>query len=528
MSDIRKLPVGIQDFEDLRAGNYVYVDKTRYLHRLVKMGNPFFMGRPQRFGKSLLLSTMKAYFEGKKHLFEGLAIAELEKEWTKHPVIYIDLNQADYRNKKDLHDALNSILGEYEEKWNVKSKEGEYSLRFKNIITSAYDRTGQRVAVLVDGYDKPMTDTMGDSEAYKDIHIFLCGFYGLLKSMGGYLCFEYLTGVTKFTNHDIFSGLNHLNDVSTYDRFSGICGITEQELLDNFKPEIELLAKRKELTAEQALAEMKKRYGGYLFAEEGENVYNPFSVLSAFSECNFGSYWIETETLDVLARQVERSGMDIMKLDGDTMISRDQLRNYRPGVTSLVPLLFQSGYLTIKSSYRRLEAYILGFPNEEVKYGFLERLLPAYLPKWNTNETFSMTAFAEEVLAGNAENFMTMLRACIVSVSCDFPETENGNERYCQKIFYIIFSLAGQFIDMEVKSSDWFADVVKTEVKTENAIYVFGFKTDDKAAAEDALAQIESKGHSVPDTADHRRRIKIGVEFSVKEGGIKRWLVVSG
>jgi hypothetical protein len=467
---------------------------------------------------------MKAYFEGKKHLFEGLAIAELEKEWTKYPVIYIDLTQTEYRNEKDLHDALNSILSKYEEEWNVKSVERKHSLRFKNVITAAHKETKQKVAVLVDEYDKPLIGTMDDFNVHDDIRIALRGFYGVLKSMDEYLRFLCLTGVTKFSKLSVFSDLNQPDDISMDESYAGICGITGRELLDNFKPEIKLLAKRQKMTVKQALAEIKKRYDGYRFASEGEDVYNPFSVLKTLSKRKFDSYWFETGTPNMLARQVRRSGMDILKLDGDTVVSAARLRDYRPGETSLVPLLFQSGYLTVKSYNRRLDAYTLGFPNEEVKYGFLEQLLPAYLPKWNTEETFSVMAFVEEVLAGNVNEFMTLLRAYFASISYDLLKKENKNERYYQMIFYMIFSLAGQFVDTEVKSAGGRADAV---VKTENAIYVFEFKMDDKATAEDALDQIENKGYSIPYTADHRKIVKIGVEFSVKEGGIKRWKAVS-
>jgi hypothetical protein len=374
--------------------------------------------------------------------------------------------------------------------------------------------------VLVDEYDKPLIGTMDDFNVHEDIRIALRGFYGILKGMDAYLRFLFLTGVTKFSKLSIFSDLNHPNDISLDESYTGICGITERELLDNFQPEIASLSERWEITGEQALAEMKKRYDGYRFAPAGEDVYNPFSVLKTFSKRMFGSYWFETGTLDMLARQVKRSGMDILKLDGDIVVSASSLTDYRPGETSPVPLLFQSGYLTVKSYNQRLDAYTLGFPNEEVKYGFLDRLLPAYLPKWNTNETFSVMAFVQEVLAGNVENFMTMLRAYFASISYDLLEKENKNERYYQMIFYMIFSLAGQFVDTEVKSAGGRADAV---VKTDNAIYVFEFKMDDKATAEDALAQIESKEYSIPYIADHRRTVKIGVEFSVAEGGIKCW-----
>jgi hypothetical protein len=522
MTIIRKLPIGIQSFEDLRTGNYVYVDKTQYLYRLVTMGKPYFLGRPRRFGKSLFLSTLKAYFEGKKHLFEGLAIAELEKDWTEYPVIYIDFNKAAYTSLQTLHNVLNHILHEHEKKWGIDAKESEYSLRFENLIKTAYEKTGQKVVVLVDEYDKPLLGTMDNFDVHEDSRIALRGFYGVLKSMDTYLRLVFLTGVTKFSKISIFSDLNQLNDISMDESCAGICGITERELLDYFQPEIESLAERQKMTKEQAVAKLKKHYDGYRFAPDSEDVYNPFSVLNAFSKRMFGSYWFETGTPNVLARQVKLSGMDILKLDRETAVSATKLKDYRPGETNLIPLLFQSGYLTVKSYNPLLDAYTLGFPNEEVKYGFLDHLLPAYLPKWNINDTFSVVVFMQEVLAGNVEEFMTMLQAYYASIPYDLLHKDDKNERYYQMIFYLLFTLTGQFVETEVKSSKGRADAV---VKTENTIYVFEFKMDDKATAEDALAQIDDKDYPIPYLADHRRLVKIGVEFSVENGGIKRWAI---
>ena len=522
MSAIRKLPIGIQDFEDLRTNNYVYVDKTQYLYRLVTMGKPYFLGRPRRFGKSLFLSTLKAYFEGRRHLFEGLFIAGHETEWEEYPVVYIDFNKAAYTSLQTLHNVLNHILSDYEKRWGIEPGEREYSLRFENIIRRRYEQTGRKVVVLVDEYDKPLIGTMDDFNVHEDIRVALRGFYGVLKSMDACLRFVFLTGVTKFSKISIFSDLNQLTDISMNENYAGICGITERELVYNFLPELESLAERREMTQAQVLAEMKKRYDGYRFASESEDVYNPFSVLNTFHSRMFGSYWFETGTPNVLARQIKNSGLDILKLENEITVSASGLKDYRPGETSLVPLLYQSGYLTVKSYNPLLDAYTLGFPNEEVKYGFLDQLLPAYLPKWNTNDTFSVVAFMQEVLAGNVETFMTMLRSYYASIPYDLLKKEDKNERYYQMIFYLLFTLAGQFVETEVKSSRGRADAV---VKTENAIYVFEFKMDDKATAEAALAQIEDKGYPIPYVADHRRLVKIGVEFGVEDGGIKRWLI---
>ena len=522
MSTIRKLPIGIQDFEDLRTNNYVYVDKTQYLYHLVTMGKPYFLGRPRRFGKSLFLSTLKAYFEGKKHLFEGLAIAEMEKDWTEYPVIYIDFNQAAYTSLQTLHNVLNHILKEYEEKLGIESREQEYSLRFAKVIRTAYEKTGKKVVVLVDEYDKPLIGTMDNLDVHEDIRIALQGFYGILKSMDAYLRLVFLTGITKFSKISIFSDLNQVSDISMDERYAGICGITERELSDYFQPEIESLSKRHKITTKQALAEMKKRYDGYRFAPDSEGIYNPFSVLNALGSRHFGNYWFETGTPSMLAQRVKSENLNPRDFDGDIAMSSAGIKDYRPNETSIIPLLYQSGYLTIRSYNPMFDIYTLGFPNQEVKYGFLDHLLPTYLPKWNKNYTFSVVAFMQEVLAGNVEKFMIMLQAYYASIPYNLLNKEDKDERYFQMIFYLLFTLTGQFIETEVKSSRGRADAV---VKTENAIYVFEFKMDENATAEAALAQIDDKGYPIQYVADNRQIVKIGVEFSISEGGIKRWLI---
>ena len=522
MSYKRKLPIGIQNFEKLRTDNYVYVDKTQYVYDLAQTSAPYFLGRPRRFGKSLFLSTLRAYFEGKKHLFEGLAIAELEKEWTVHPVINIDMNRAPYKSLQTLERVLNHILSGYEKCWNVASGESEYSLRFENVIKAAYEETKQKVVVLIDEYDKPLLGTMDDFNVHEDIRVTLRGFYGILKSMDKYLRLVFLTGVTKFSKISIFSDLNQPNDISMNKLFSGICGITQPELEKYFAPELDGLAEETGKTREETLAEMKRNYDGYRFAGKGEDVYNPFSVLNAFYSGTFGKYWFETGTPNILVRKVKSSGINILKLENEMKVSADGIKDYRPGETSLTPLLYQSGYLTIKSYNPQLDIYMLGYPNEEVKYGFMDHLLPAYLPKWKTSDDFSVAAFIEEVLVGNVDKFMTILRAYYASIPYDLLKKEDKDERYYQMIFYLLFKLIGQFVETEVKSATGRADAV---VKTENAIYVFEFKMDENATAEDALAQIDDKGYPIPYSADHRRVVKIGVEFGVKDGGVKRWLI---
>jgi len=382
----RKMPVGIQDFEKLRTTNYMYVDKTMCVYNLVQEYRPYFLARPRRFGKSLFLSTLKAYFLGKKELFEGLAIAELEKDWIQYPVFYIDLNVESYTNLNLLYVALDTNLRELESQWGCDERETTPASRLAGLIRRAYDKTGRRVVVLIDEYDKPLISTMDDEELNKDIREVLKGFYGVLKSMDYCLRFAFLTGVTKFAKVSIFSDLNQLIDISLDEQYAGICGISETELLNYFKPEIQTLAEKRELTFDSAFAEMKKRYDGYRFAKKGDDMYNPFSILNVFNSNDFGYYWFKTGTPTFLVKELKDNNFDIRKFDNDIVIAVHLIDDYRAGKTSLVPLLYQTGYLTIKSYDVTLDAYILGFPNEEVKYGFLNELLPAYIPRWGLDE----------------------------------------------------------------------------------------------------------------------------------------------
>jgi len=518
----REMPVGIQDFEKLRTEGCVYVDKTQYVYALTRISRPFFLGRPRRFGKSLFISTLKAYFLGKKELFEGLAIAELEKDWIEYPVFYIDLNVETFTSLELLNVALDTNLREIESYWGSDERETTPASRLIGLIRRAYNKTGRKVVVLVDEYDKPLINTMDDSKLNEAIKDSLKGFYGVLKSMDYLLRFVFLTGVTKFAKVSVFSDLNQLIDISLNGQYAEICGISETELLEQFQPELHALSKATKKTYDETLAEVKKRYDGYRFAPEGASMYNPFSILSTFLQNFYAYYWFKTGTTTFLAKTLQNNNFDIKKFENDITIAVKSIDDYRAGETSLVPLLYQSGYLTIKSYDPSLDAFTLGFPNEEVKYGFLNELLPAYIPKWGLDESFSIITFIKAVRTGIVDDFMNLLKAYYASIPYDLEENKDKDEKYYQLICYLLFTNMGQFVGTEVKSSKGRADVV---VKTTDSIYVFEFKMDDKASAEDALAQIDDNGYLIPYTADHRRLVKIGVEFSKESKGIKRWLV---
>ena len=517
MSPIRKLPIGIQDFEKLRTDDYVYVDKTSYVYRLTRVSWPYFLGRPRRFGKSLFLSTLKAYFLGKKELFEGLAIAELEKEWVEYPVFHLDMNMEAYTDLTSIYKALDTNLKKLEQEWGKDETDTTPASRFLGLIGRACEQTGRKVVVLVDEYDKPLLGTMDDLNASEEVRKVLKGFYGVLKSADAYLRFVFLTGVTRFSKVSIFSDLNHLVDISLDEDYAGVCGISESEVTRYFQPEIAQLAERRKLTYASALAELQKRYDGYHFAKSSEGMYNPFSLLNTLSKRDFSSYWFATGTPTFLVKLLKKLNFDIPSMESGVKIPADSLTDYRVEYENPVPLLYQSGYLTIKSYNDRFNSYTLGFPNAEVKYGFLNELLPVYVPGKSTQSEFYVEYFIEDLLANNVERFMTRLQAFFAGIPYDL---NNKDEKHYQTIFFIFFRLMGQFVEVEQHSAVGRSDAV---VVTGDAVFAFEFKLCERATAEEAVKQIDERGYLKPYAASGKKLVKVGVEFSAEERGISRW-----
>jgi hypothetical protein len=445
-------------------------------------------------------------------------------------VIYIDFNREGYTDTNSLYAALDTNLSIHEKKWGKAENETTAASRLTGLIHRAYEKSGKKVVVLIDEYDKPLISTMDNSTLNEDIRTILKGFYGVLKAEDACLKFVFLTGVTKFSKVSIFSDLNQLIDISLDKQFAEICGISETELLQNFQPEIQALAQENNLTYDDAFAKLKKLYDGYRFAKVGADIYNPFSVLKTFGSMDFGYYWFETGTPTFLAKIIKNTGFDVQKLENDVKIASTSIMDYQADTTSLIPLLYQTGYLTIKNFDNKYNEYILGFPNEEVKYGFLNELFPVFLSNYNYYDSFSASRFTRTLESGDVETFMHILQSFYVSIPYDVESKENKDEKYYQFIFYLLFKLMGQFVETEVKNNKGRADAI---VKTADCIYVFEFKMDDSlpleegrgGAAEDALKQINSKDYAIPYTADHRKLVKVGVEFSQTEKGVKRWLI---
>ena len=536
MNLTRKLPIGVQSFKDLREKNFLYVDKTAYIFRLVNANKVYFLSRPRRFGKSLFLSTLAAYFLGQKELFKGLFLEQAEKEltmqenrsaWQEYPVLYLDFNTGNYGIPEDLTFNLNNHLCKWEKLYGVECSEQTPALRFAGIIERAYEKTGKQVVILVDEYDKPLLQTMGINETLNDEYRnILKAFYSVIKTCDQYIRFAFLTGVTKFSKISIFSDLNNLRDISLEEDYAGICGITQTELEDRFQPEIQLLAQRQQTDYEHTLVALKQWYDGYRFYPMSEGLYNPYSVLSAFAKREIKSYWFSTGTPTFLVNYLKEAHYYIPDLDGNVKLNESGLETYRAVAQDTLPILFQAGYLTIKEYIKEARMYRLGFPNNEVRYGFLENLLPAYSDLSFGETGVSVWQFVEDIRKGNVDGFMERMQAIIAGIPYDnFSEEKvNLREQNYQTAVYLIFTLMGQFVQTEVHCSTGRADCI---VWTADAIYIFEFKLTGNGTAEDAINQIKEKNYTMQYTVSGKKIILIGAGFDDKIKTIKDWKIES-
>jgi len=540
MSFPRKLPIGVQSFKVLRNDRYLYVDKTKYITQLVTSSRVYFLSRPRRFGKSLFLSTLAAYFLGQKELFKGLYLEQAEEEqavlesrtaWQEYPVFYLDFNIGQYLESEAFSERLDSLLQEQESLYGIlvaKEEESFYASRFERLLKATYQQTGKQVVILVDEYDKPLLQTMGVNEALNEQYRNeLKAFYSVIKTCDEYIRFAFLTGVTKFSKISIFSDLNNLRDISLEKHYAGICGMSQKELEANFQPEIQVLADSQDLTYQETLTALQQWYDGYCFAPAGEGMYNPFSLLNAFAKERFGSYWFETGTPTFLVNYLKEAHYFIPDLDGQVVLTESELQTYRAIAQEPFPILFQSGYLTIKEYIKEARLYRLGFPNDEVRYGFLENLLPAYtvVPFGETGK--SVWQFVEDVRRGNVNGFMERMQSLIAGISYDnFSSKElKLREQNYQTAVYLIFALMGQFVRTEVHCSAGRADCVVITVDT---VYIFEFKLTGNGSAEDALNQIKEKEYAAKYQVDDKKIVLIGSSFDEDARTIRDWQIANG
>ena len=510
-------PIGIQSFEKIRQGGYVYVDKTDLIYKIAKTGQYYFLSRPRRFGKSLLVSTMEAYFKGKKELFDGLAVASLEKDWTEYPVLHFDLGGASYTDMDSLNDKLGRQLNDLESEYGVVRKYKTLPVRFETIIEAAYRKTGRQVVILVDEYDKPVIDNLDRPELQDKMRETLRGFYGVMKSKDAFIRFGFLTGVTKIGKMSVFSDLNNPKDISMDSRYTDICGVSETDLTDCFAESVRELAEANGLSEEECRQKLALMYDGYHFCEDSTGVYNPFSLLNTFDSLKFREYWFETGTPSFLVKVMRKTSYDVTRLSSD-LVGSSLLSDVNTAFLNPVPLLYQSGYLTIKGFDPRFNLYTLGFPNMEVKDGFLNFLLGYYAPIQSDSTNTLISLMSMDVESGNPEGFMTRLDAL-------FARTNYQIQGDCEKDFqyamYIIIELMGEYVETERTTSNGRIDIL---IKTKDYVYIIEIKTD--STPDEALAQIEEKGYARPFADDPRRIFRVGVNFSTSSRRIDGWKVI--
>ena len=524
----RKLPIGIQSFQKLREEGYAYVDKTAFVYKLAHEGVPFFLSRPRRFGKSLLVSTLRAYFEGKRELFEGLAIEGLEGDgsdaWAPHAVFHFDLSGGDYNREGGLEFKLDALLASWEGEYGIEAGGKALGDRFWSLLETAHDRTGRRCVVLVDEYDKPLLEAMDNSALLERNRAMFKSFFSVLKGADEHLRFALITGVTKFSKVSIFSDLNQLRDISMERDFAGVCGVTEEELRERFAGEASCLAERMGVSLEKCMGQLGEMYDGYRFHPEGPHVYNPFSLLRCFAAGELGSYWFESGTPTFLVRRLRETRFDVRKLtDGTLRATEPQISDYHAENPDSVPLLYQAGYLTIKGFDARRRVYELGVPNGEVEYGLAESLLADFAPAtagaaYTGKDVFSLL---DSVDCGDTDGMRDVLAALFASIP--YTRADDPFENYFQAVIYLVFTLLGRFAACEMHAATGRVDVI---VQAERFVYLMELKRD--GTADEALAQIEERGYAAPFAADTRALYRIGAAFDSDTRQLADWQAREG
>ena len=528
-----KYPIGIQDFEKIRQGGFVYVDKTALVYDLVSRGRIYFLSRPRRFGKSLLVSTLKYYFQGCKELFKGLAIDSLEREWKEYPVFHFSFGTSNYTKSGSLDEVIDKYLSKYEEEYNISSERKDYGLRLQDILRASHKKSGRRAVVLIDEYDKPLLDVM--NTGYKGMQNgqelpleelnrnILKGFYSVFKDADEDLQFVLLTGVTKFSQVSVFSGFNQPNDISNDCRYSALCGITKEELLSVFKEQIKELGEANGMTEEETIEKLKRKYDGYHFSENMLDTFNPFSLLNCFEKKKFKDYWFSTGTPTYLVRLLADNRQNINELAGKYYPPAEFV-DYKATAQKPLPMLYQSGYFTIKGYDPLFDVYCLDFPNEEVRSGMVAVLAAEYFRSENSPSTWLLDV-SRALMAGNLDAFRLQLTSFLSNISYRFQRKsdEKECERYFQYTFYLIMQMLGRYNTyVEKETSQGRIDCV---LECPEYVYIFEFKLNATAAI--ALKQIEEKGYALPYVADSRKLFKVGISFSSETGTVNDFDYVS-
>lgn len=516
-----KYPIGVQSFAMLREDGYAYVDKTSFIEKLVTEGKYYFLSRPRRFGKSLLLSTIEAYYQGRKDLFEGLDISRREYDWQPHPVLHMAMNANKCQSVHDLEATIESFLYNNELIYGRNEPSESLALRFGALIRSAYNKTGRRVVVLIDEYDKPLLDSVGNKTLQDDLRAILKGFYSNLKNGDQYIQFAMLTGVSRFGKLSIFSDLNNLQDISLSEKYSAICGMTIEEIRENFDSGVRELGSRNNMSADEVYVELKKNYDGYHFSPSSPDMYNPFSLLSALSNGHFGAYWFSTGTPSFLIRMIRDMQIDLRDLE-HLEENIDDLMDASFDLSNAVPIMYQSGYLTIHSYDSRFGTANLGYPNREVERGFLNGLMKIFTSNSSGRSEFDVRRFVLDVEAGRIDDFMTRLQSLFSGYQYD--KIDLGNlELHYRNVIYLTMKLMGFYTHAEMCTAAGRIDLL---VRTPDYLYLFEFKINKSAQA--AMDQINDRDYLLPFHADGRKIIKVGVNFDDSIRSISGWLIEEG
>ena len=520
MEDLQRLyPIGIQTFSKIREGNYLYIDKTAYVYRMTHSASSYmFLSRPRRFGKSLLTSTLHSYFSGRKDLFHGLAMEKLEKEWTEYPVLHFDMSTAKHADSEQLLQELNLKLYGYEQNYGRLDEEVNPNQRLMGLIKRAYEQTGKKVVVLIDEYDAPLLDVVHERENLDVLRNIMRNFYSPLKACDPYLRYVFLTGITKFSQLSIFSELNNIENISMDEPYAAICGISEDEIRSQMEEDVDRLAKNLEVTLEEALMKLKENYDGYHFTYPSPDIYNPFSLLTAMEKGKIGSYWFGSGTPTYLIKMLDKFGVK------PSEIGRKQLKSSAfdaptETMTDAVPLLYQSGYITIKDYNKMLDLYTLDIPNKEVRLGLMESLLPHYVDN-KTPEATTMVAYLfYDIQNGDMDAALHRLQEFLSTIPyCDNTKFEG----HYQQVFYIIFSLLGYYVDVEVRTPRGRVDIV---LRTKTTLYLMELKLD-KSAGE-AMEQIDLKNYPERFALCGLPVVKVAVSFDSERCTIGDWRIIN-
>ena len=518
MEEIRKYPVGIQTFSEIREENYVYVDKTKYIVDFVRNGSKYlFLSRPRRFGKSLFVSTLQAYFEGRKELFDGLALGEYEKEWTKHPVFHFDMSTAKHMQPSNLINEIEGKLSQLEQIYGTEEWAISTNQRLECLVKRAYKQTGQKVVLLIDEYDAPLLDVVHEKDNLTKLRSIMQNFYSPIKYLDPWLQFVFITGITKFSQLSIFSEINNLDNISMYDHYSAICGISKTELLNDMKPDVELLAKHLGKTINETVDELKSYYDGYHFSEKSEDIFNPFSLVKALRNKKIAAYWFSSGTPSYLIKTLQKYHVGVMDIEQKS-VGVDDFDVSPEQMTSALPLLYQSGYLTIKKYNPLFQSYQLDYPSTEVRIGMLKSLAPNYLSPVQLDNNSFIIDFLEQLYNDNLDGALSKMQSYLASIS---NRLSNKSEKDFQTVFYLIFNLMGAYISVEEDSAIGRADAVLHLPAT---TYVMELKFD--KSAEEALQQIDDKGYLLPYSANGKRLVKVGINYDSSKRTIGDWKMV--